>query len=114
VKSFQVNLVEREVKKFQQKFNQLFGERIVCNLQIRYSLILSICWLGVLGKRIMESKDKEKSRDLMKEFIKVKGSLRRFFDKVESSYGDERREKNANAINQTIRQEAHQHASSGA
>lgn len=113
MRNFQVNLVEKEVKRFQQKFNQLFGKRIVCNLQIRYSVILSICWLGVITKRIIEAGDEEKPRDLMKEFVKAKDSLRRFFARVESSYGAERRKENANAINQTAGPEAYKQSSSG-
>ena len=31
----------------------------VCNLDVRYSAILSICWLGILGRKINRAKDKQ-------------------------------------------------------
>ena len=78
-----VNFFEREVKKAWHRFNQAFGNQATCNLQIRYSALLAICWLGVLGKRILEAKDKEKVRDLTQEFTSRKKTLNNFFTQIE-------------------------------
>jgi hypothetical protein len=108
VKNVQARFLDKEVKKARDRFNKVFGNRTVCNLQARYAAILSICWLGVLSRKIIKAQGKEGSGNLMKEFNDARNSLRRFFERVESSYGSERREKNANAINQTFRKQAYQ------
>ena len=78
-----VNFFEREVKKIQKRFNETFGRQIVCNLDVRYSAILSICWLGILSRKINRAKDKEKAKDNISEFVKIRDVLNNVFNLIE-------------------------------
>ena len=78
-----VNFFEREVIKIQKRFNETFGRQTVCNLDVRYSAILSICWLGVLGRRIKKAEEKEKVRDSIHEFVRIRDVLNDFFNLME-------------------------------
>ena len=78
-----VNFFEREVRKARQRFNETFGRQTVCSLDVRYSAILSICWLGILGNKIKEAEGKEKARDSINEFIRIRDVLNNFFNLIE-------------------------------
>ena len=84
-----VNFFEREVKKVRQRFNQTFGRQIVCNLNARYSAILSICRLGILADRIKEAEGKEKAKESIQEFTRIRDVLNNFFNIMENQ--EERR-----------------------
>ena len=77
-----VNFFEREVKKVRQRFNQNFGNQIVCNIQARYSAILSICRLGILANRIKEAEGQEKDKESIQEFTRIRDVLNNFFNKL--------------------------------
>ena len=78
-----VNFFEREVKKVQKRFNETVGRLAVCNLDVRYSAILSICWLGILSRKINRAKDKEKAKDNISEFVKIRNVLNNVFNLIE-------------------------------
>ena len=84
-----VNFFEKEVKKVRQRFNQTFGRQIVCNLNARYSAILSICWLGILSNKIKEAEGKEKAKESIQEFTRIRDVLNNFFNIMENQ--EERR-----------------------
>ena len=85
-----VNFFEREVKKIQKRFNETFGRQIVCNLDVRYSAIFSICWLGILSIKINKAKDKEKAKDTISEFVKIRDVLNKFFNLIEKQQQERR------------------------
>jgi len=95
-----VNFFEREVKKVQKRFNETFGRQIVCNLDVRYSAILSICRLGILSRKINKAKDKEKARDTIHEFIRIRDVLNKFFNLMKKQQQERKdyvhRRKNSN------------------
>ncbi len=74
-----VNFFEREVRKTRERFNQSFGNRVVCNIEARYSAILSICRLGILGNKIAEGKEEES----IQEFVRIRDVLNNFFNLME-------------------------------
>ena len=78
-----VDFFEKEVRKVRQRFNQTFGRQTVYNLNARYSAILSLCRLGILSRRISRAKNKEKVRDSIREFIRIRDVLNYFFDLME-------------------------------
>ncbi len=78
-----VNFFEREVKKVQKRFNETVGRLAVCNLDVRYSAIFSICWLGILSRKINRAKDKEKAKDNISEFVKIRDVLNNVFNLIE-------------------------------
>jgi len=84
-----VNFFEREVKKVRERFNQNFGNQIVCNIHARYSAILSICRLGILADKINETEGKEKAKESIQEFTRIRDVLNNFFNLIEKQ--EERR-----------------------
>ena len=88
-----VNFFEREVKKVQERLNQNFSNKVVFNIQARYSAILSICWLGVLSNRINEAEDKGKAKESIHEFTRIRDVLNNFFNLMEKQQKERRSEK---------------------
>ena len=84
-----VNFFEREVKKVRERFNQNFSDKVVFNIDARYSALLSICWLGVLANKIREAEDEEKAKESIHEFTRIRDVLSNFFNLMESQ--EERR-----------------------
>ena len=74
-----VDFFEKEVIKARQRFNETFGRLTVCNLDARYSAILSICRLGILGRRISETK----AKDSIHTFIRIRDVLNHGFTLIE-------------------------------
>jgi len=85
-----VNFFEREVKKIQKRFNETVGRLAVCNLDVRYSAIFSICWLGILSRKINRAKDKEKAKDNISEFVKIRDVLNNVFNLMEKQNKERR------------------------
>ena len=89
-----VNFYEREVKRVQKRFNETFGRQTVCDLDLRYAAILSICRLGILGRKIREANDKEKVKDSIHTFIRIRDVLNDCFKAIEKQKkGGERNKK---------------------
>ena len=83
-----VNFFEKEVRRFRERFNRIFGSQIVCNMEARQTAIMSLAWLGLLAEKIISAKEKEKARDVIREFYDIRGSLNRSFDLIERRIRD--------------------------
>ena len=82
-----IDFFEKEVKKARDRFNQLFGAEPVCNIEERQTLILAVCWLGVLSMRI---KNDPQNRETVKEFLNHRNTLNQYFKGKERRESDER------------------------
>jgi hypothetical protein len=95
-----VNFFEREVQKAQKRFNQNFGSEIVCNLEAREAVILSICRIRMLANKIKKPKHNETVRTDNQEFIRIRDVINRFFNLIEKQqkerrgYADRRKHSN--------------------
>lgn len=83
-----VNFFEKEVRRFRERFNRIFGSQVVCNLEVRQTAIMSLAWLGLLAEKIINSREKEKAREVIKEFYDIRESLNRSFDLIERRIRD--------------------------
>jgi hypothetical protein len=72
--------VELEINKFQENFNQTFGNQIICDLRTMQTVLLSVCWLSVLGKRIIERSYIDRNENDIKKFIRARNILNNFFN----------------------------------
>ena len=74
-----INFFEKEVSKAQGRFNQIFGNEIVCNIEARYAAIFTICQMGVICKRLQTSKKQK----LIQEFVGLRNIINTFFNRLE-------------------------------
>jgi len=81
-----VNFFETELHKIQYRFNQTFGEMVVCNIRTRQMAILAIVGMGRLERRITEAKSLDEVRPVMKRLMRRHKSLTNLFDDIETSY----------------------------
>lgn len=72
---------EKEVKNAQSNFNRLFSNRCTCNLEQRHAAIFTICHLGILSRKISNSDREEERKKCIKEFMRSKTVLDKFFNK---------------------------------
>jgi hypothetical protein len=79
-----VDFFNKELNKLQKRFNDTFGTLVVCNLTLRYSAILALCWLGVLRRRIKENENRDKARNYIREFVKGRTALNELFSSMEA------------------------------
>ena len=86
-----VNFFEKELFKVQQRFNQTFGKQTVCDLQTRAHIIFGIIHMGLLGNKILKTKDKEIVRDDICMFIRTRNTLTTIFNNAEKSWQERRR-----------------------
>ena len=63
-----IDLFLKTLRHLQGQFNELFGKDPTKNIDERQTLILAICWLGVLQKRISASKNPEEAKEMIAEF----------------------------------------------
>ncbi len=75
-----INLFTKKLHRIQEQFNEVFGNH-TSNIDERQTVILAICWLGVLAKKITSSKDKVERKDLIDEFNRGKNQINNFFNK---------------------------------
>ena len=75
-----IDFFERKVKKTQERFNQVFGTQTVCNIEERQTVIMAICWLSVLNKRI---KGNAENAELVREFMECRNKLNKHFNQKE-------------------------------
>jgi hypothetical protein len=73
-----VNFFEKEVKKARKRFDKVYKALSVCNLDARYSALLSVCWLGVLSADITKVKDKKMARESIGVFYRARDVLNNF------------------------------------
>ena len=74
---------QSEFKKIQKRFNETFGRETVCDIKLRQSVILAICWMGVLKRKIHQAPDKDLVREEIQKFMKAKKILHNLFDQFE-------------------------------
>jgi len=86
---------EMEVKKAQRKFNHVFGGLTVCDLILKQKIILAICFMGNLSRKIKDAKNADEARAHIKRFVRARGILKNLFDELE----EEKRRLNVRAIN---------------
>jgi len=67
-----IDFFESEVRKAQNRFNETFGTELVCNVNLRQSVILAICFMGNASKKIKAANNKDQVRSLIKKFMKTK------------------------------------------
>jgi len=77
-----IDFFEKEVWKVQQRFNHFFGAQTICNIQERQAVIMAICWLSVLSKRI---KGTAENTEIVREFIKYRNKLNKYFNQKKRS-----------------------------
>jgi hypothetical protein len=63
----------------QNRFNQTFGDIVVCSINTRQRVMLSIIYLGLLEKKIKYSC----KRSDIKKFVKIRNSLNNLFNQFE-------------------------------
>ena len=78
---------EKEVNKAQSRFNGIFGNEIVCNIEARDAAIFTICQMGVICKKLKKSKEKE----FIQEFVRLKNIINTFFNRLEKENEERRR-----------------------
>ena len=82
-RNFQAKFVEKEINKIQERFNQTFGRQKVCDIRRRQTVLLSICWLCILGRRIIETKDRNPATHIIQKFVRARNVLNNFFREYE-------------------------------
>jgi hypothetical protein len=66
-----IDFFEKEVEKTQDRFNTIYGDLLVCDIRVRQRLIITICWMGVLKKRIEKAGNKEMCRVEIQQFVRL-------------------------------------------
>ena len=92
-----IDFYEKEVMKARKKFNQTFGMLKVCDLRLRQSAILAIGFMGTLGQKIIEAKNREKAKEQIDKFMRTKNVLNNLFAKLEKQQQKRRNHVNRNA-----------------
>ena len=85
-----VNFFKTELRKIQDRFNQIFGEMVVFNIKTRQQTIFAIVGMSLLEKRISSATNKEKVRPDIKRFMRTHKTLTNLFDDIERSNHVER------------------------
>ena len=75
-----IDLFTKKLHRIQKQFNKVFGNHTI-NIDERQIVILAICWLGVLAKKITSSKDRVERKDLIDEFNRGRNLINNFFNK---------------------------------
>ena len=78
-----IDFFEKELTKVQHRFNHILGNLIVCDLKVRQMLILAICWMGVLKRKIHQAPDKDLVREEIQKFIKYRNLVNETFNNIE-------------------------------
>jgi hypothetical protein len=78
-----IDFFEKELNTVRERFNQTYGKQIVCNLEARCRVIISIIHMGILGDKINKAGDKSMVRDDIQMFIRVRDTLMNIFTNAE-------------------------------
>ena len=81
-----VDFFAKELGKAQNRFNTILGNLSVFNIKTRQSLIIAICWMGVLKNKINTVKDKELARDNIRKFVKYRNLVNNVFNQIETEF----------------------------
>ena len=84
----EINLFTKKLHRIQEQFNEVFGDHTTNNIDERQTVILAICWLGVLWKKISANKDSVKRKDLIAEFNSRLTVVNNFFNKKEGEQNE--------------------------
>lgn len=79
----QIDFFEKEVSKAQERFNQTYGQVVVCNLKARQAAIMSIIHLGMLCRKITNVKSKGDAKQDIQQFIRIRNTLTNHFKIIE-------------------------------
>ena len=85
-----IDFFEKEVTKARERFNQTFGELLVCDLKSRQLAILAICFLGRCANELNKAKNKEGVREKIKKFMRTEKVLNNVFDQIEKQQKERR------------------------
>ncbi|MFC1488945.1 hypothetical protein ACFL6B_03760 [Thermodesulfobacteriota bacterium] len=96
----QIDFFQKEVDKLQYRFNETFGVMDVCNLQMRYEVILAIISMARLAGEIKKATKKIFVKDEIKLFIHQKESLDKIFNKIDEHLKQRRQHETGNSIHQ--------------
>lgn len=78
-----VDFFEKEVTKAQERFNQTYGEMIVCNLRLRQATIMSIIHLDILHRKIAAASSKDEVRSEIQAFIRARNTINNHLTQIE-------------------------------
>ena len=88
-----IDFFEQEVRKCQDRFNETFGQMIVCNIQTRTRVILAIVSMGRLAQKVQAAKNKDQVRDEIKRFVRSRDVLTNLFNDAEQELKQQQRRK---------------------
>ena len=95
-----IDFFELELKKAQDRFNKTFGTTTVCNLKLRQSVILAICFMGTAARKIKNSTKKDNVREEIKKFMKTRRILDNLFDQFERKHQERRKHASTHSYGQ--------------
>lgn len=78
-----IDFFKAEVKKAQDRFNQTFGKETVCDLKLRQTVILAICFLSNEARKISNAANEDEVRAQIKKFMRTKTTLNKLFVQFE-------------------------------
>jgi hypothetical protein len=81
-----LNFFIHELRRVQERFNQTFGRRDVCDLETRYQVILSIISMELISKQIIKTENKDKVREEIQLFVKTNQVLNEIFRQAEKCW----------------------------
>ena len=94
-----IDFFHTELCKVQDRFNETFGKLVVCNVNQRQRIMLSIISMGRLEKKIMAAGSMDNARDDIQRFIRTRNYLTKEFNKVEEHFKERREHGNAGKQN---------------
>lgn len=74
---------DREIRGLQLRFNQVMQQSIIHNRDLNTLLVLSICGLNLIAKKIKKNPE---NNDLVKKFVKGVIIVKRELNKIERQY----------------------------
>ena len=95
-----IDFFHTEIRKVQDRFNETFGKLVVCNVNHRQRIMLSIIAMGRLEKKIMAAGSMDEARDDIKKFFRTRNYLNKEFNKVEEYFKERRKHGTASERNE--------------
>ena len=85
-----IEFYETELAKVQEEFNSTYGKQIVCDIQTRSVVILSIIAMGLLIKRIHRATDKNDVSADINNFGKYRQGIKNIFETIQKNSNERR------------------------
>ena len=95
-----IDFFELELEKVQDRFNNTFGTTTVCNLKLRQSTILAICFMSTAARKIKNATNKDNVREDIKKFMKTRCILNDLYDQFEREHQERRKHVGKNCYGQ--------------